>query len=102
MDFTLCVCVLSQRTVISTRETIFLFFSFFFLHHNDRAPACTSTRALLLQIRQRVQLKDSKDQETFDMQGTPDTRGEEVGYGNRLIATGLLLAARILGMSAAH
>lgn len=99
MDFTLCVCVLSQRIVISTRETIF----FFFLHHNgDRAPACTSTRALLLQIRQHVQLKDSKDQETFDMQGTPDTRGEEVGYGNRLIATGLLLAARILGMSAAH
>lgn len=49
-----------------------------------------------------MRLKDSEEQETSDLQGTPDTRREEVGDGNRLTATGLLLAARILGMSAAH
>lgn len=58
---------------------------------------CIRSDKSFLEIRQHVRLKDRKEQETSDLQGTPDTRLGEVGYGKSP-----LLAPHILGMSAAH
>lgn len=51
-----------------------------------------------------MRLEDSEDQETFDLQGTPDrVDTEEMEYTTRLLAAGLFYQqARISAMSAAH